>query len=97
MIYNLNTQTAQSTGPENIGPERTPLALLSPSQVNSPTRINLENNEKIRPEPDREKLFNRLSGGETGIRTLGGVTPTTVFETAPFDHSGTSPVIGCLS
>ena len=30
-------------------------------------------------------------GGETGIRTLGGVTPTTVFETAPFDHSGTSP------
>ena len=30
-------------------------------------------------------------GGETGIRTLGGVTPTTVFETAPFDHSGISP------
>jgi hypothetical protein len=41
--------------------------------------------------PDGEKLFNKLSGGETGIRTLGGVTPTTVFETAPFDHSGTSP------
>ncbi len=33
-------------------------------------------------------------GGETGIRTLGGVTPTTVFETAPFDHSGTSPRFG---
>ena len=32
-----------------------------------------------------------LSGGETGIRTLGGLTPTTVFETAPFDRSGTSP------
>ena len=31
------------------------------------------------------------SGGETGIRTLGGLAPTTVFETAPFDHSGTSP------
>ena len=30
-------------------------------------------------------------GGETGIRTLGGLAPTTVFETAPFDHSGTSP------
>ncbi len=33
-------------------------------------------------------------GGETGIRTLGGLAPTTVFETAPFDHSGTSPRIG---
>ena len=31
------------------------------------------------------------SGGETGIRTLGTVTSTTVFETAPFDHSGISP------
>ncbi len=31
------------------------------------------------------------NGGETGIRTLGGLAPTTVFETAPFDHSGTSP------
>ena len=34
-------------------------------------------------------------GGETGIRTLGGLAPTTVFETAPFDHSGTSPRSGC--
>ena len=33
----------------------------------------------------------RFIGGETGIRTLGGLAPTTVFETAPFDHSGTSP------
>ena len=32
-----------------------------------------------------------LHGGETGIRTLGRLAPTTVFETAPFDHSGTSP------
>ena len=31
------------------------------------------------------------SGGETGIRTLGARKGTTVFETAPFDHSGTSP------
>ena len=34
------------------------------------------------------------NGGETGIRTLGGLAPTTVFETAPFDHSGTSPRLG---
>ncbi len=31
------------------------------------------------------------SGGETGIRTLGTRESTTVFETAPFDHSGISP------
>ena len=32
-----------------------------------------------------------ISGGQTGIRTLGRLAPTTVFETAPFDHSGTCP------
>ena len=31
-------------------------------------------------------------GGERGIRTLGAQKSTTVFETAPFDHSGTSPI-----
>ena len=30
-------------------------------------------------------------GGERGIRTLEGLAPLTVFETAPFNHSGTSP------
>ena len=30
-------------------------------------------------------------GGEAGIRTLGGQKPSLVFETSPFDHSGTSP------
>ena len=30
-------------------------------------------------------------GGEGGIRTLGTREGTTVFETAPFDRSGTSP------
>lgn len=34
-----------------------------------------------------------VGGGETGIRTLGRLAPTTVFETAPFDHSGTSPCL----
>ena len=36
---------------------------------------------------DEDKLY----GGETGIRTLGSLAGSTVFETAPFDHSGTSP------
>jgi hypothetical protein len=29
--------------------------------------------------------------GESGIRTLGVIAGTTVFETAPFDRSGNSP------
>ena len=32
-----------------------------------------------------------FNGGERGIRTLGTLARTTVFETAPFDRSGTSP------
>jgi hypothetical protein len=31
------------------------------------------------------------TGGEGGIRTHGTRKGTTVFETAPIDHSGTSP------
>ena len=30
--------------------------------------------------------------GEGEIRTLGPASGTTVFETAPFNHSGTSPI-----
>jgi hypothetical protein len=36
-------------------------------------------------------IRNLMVGGEGGIRTHGTVTRTTVFETVPFDHSGTSP------
>ena len=64
--------------------------------VNSPSRITLENNGKIRPQPDRENAFAGASGGEGGIRTHGGRKPTTVFETAPIDHSGTSPRLGVV-
>ncbi len=60
--------------------------------VNSPTCITPEYNEKIRPQPDRENAFAEVSGGETGIRTLGTLSRSTVFKTAAFDHSATSPV-----
>jgi hypothetical protein len=30
-------------------------------------------------------------GGGAGIRTLGGIAPTTIFETVPFNRSGTPP------
>ncbi|MEA2732336.1 MAG: hypothetical protein QOF70_6811, partial [Acetobacteraceae bacterium] len=36
-------------------------------------------------------------GGEAGIRTLGTRKGTTVFETAPIDRSGTSPVTQLLA
>ena len=42
----------------------------------------------FRGEPD---LGKRRNGGEGGIRTHGTRKGTTVFETVPFDHSGTSP------
>ena len=41
----------------------------------------------------RGRTIKLRSGGETGIRTLGARKGTTVFETAPFDRSGTSPTM----
>ncbi len=35
--------------------------------------------------------FSLMVGGKTGIRTLGARKGTTVFETAPIDHSGIFP------
>jgi hypothetical protein len=39
-------------------------------------------------------MYFLLKSGERGIRTLGTVTRTTVFETVPFDRSGISPFQG---
>lgn len=36
-------------------------------------------------------VLGRSNGGEVGIRTLGPCEGSTVFETAPFNRSGTSP------
>ena len=35
-----------------------------------------------------------VGGGETGIRTPGTLSRSTVFKTAAFDHSATSPLRG---
>ncbi len=37
------------------------------------------------------EYLNEKVGGGGGIRTHGTLARTTVFETAPFDHSGTPP------
>jgi hypothetical protein len=36
---------------------------------------------------------NSIKSGEAGIRTLGPREGSTVFETAPFNRSGTSPLL----
>ena len=74
-----------------MGAERADFWLFASSEVNSPLATTLENTEKFRRSDQAENGLSREVGGETGIRTLGGVTPTTVFETAPFDRSGISP------
>ena len=60
------TKRAQSLGSENIGPKRQLAGLLAPPPVLSPTRITLENNGKIRPQPNRENAFAKASGGGDG-------------------------------
>lgn len=40
-------------------------------------------------EPDKQTI--RALCGKGGIRTLGTIAGTTVFETAPIGHSGTFP------
>jgi hypothetical protein len=39
----------------------------------------------------RWQAYLGVNGGGGGIRTHGGVAPTTVFETVPIVHSGTPP------
>ena len=60
---------AQATGPENIGPERTLPGRLARTPVLSPSRITLENNGKIRQQPDRANAFAGASGGPKPPKT----------------------------
>ncbi len=36
-------------------------------------------------------MFARSNGGGSGIRTLGGLSPSSVFKTGAFDHSAKPP------
>ena len=74
-----------------MGPERPLSGFLPLGPVLSPSRITLENNEKIRPQPGGENAFAGASGGETGIRTLETVSRLHAFQACAFDHSATSP------
>jgi hypothetical protein len=46
----------------------------------------------IASSPGSRRLAGPMDGGERGIRTPGAVACPTVFETAPFDRSGISPL-----
>ncbi len=89
--WKLFTEPAQSSGPENTGPERLLSGLLARGPVLSPSRITLENNGKIRSQPDRENAFVGASGGGGGIRTHGRLPSTSVFKTGALNHSATPP------
>jgi hypothetical protein len=73
------------------GPSETNMGRPARFVVNSPSRTTLENNGKIRPQPDRENAFAGASGGGGGIRTHGTLSRTPVFKTGAFDHSATPP------
>ena len=60
--------------------------------VDSSSRITLENNGKIRRQPDRENAFARASGGGSGIRTHGDIAATPVFKTGALNRSAIPPV-----
>ncbi len=74
-----------------MDPERPLSGLLAPPPVPSPSRITLENNAKIPPQPDPENGFVRASGGDEGIRTLEAISRLHTFQARAFDHSATSP------
>lgn len=38
-------------------------------------------------------LYLKAKNGEEGIRTLGGISPTTTFEVVTLNHSDTSPLL----
>ena len=61
------------------------------SEVRTVPANPFENTENSAPCMGVSMVRRGDDGGETGIRTLGRRKPTTVFETAAFDHSATSP------
>ena len=72
MTYSCSPEQPRLTGRENMATERTLSTFSALGAVNSPTCITLENNGKIRPQPDRENRFAKASGG--GTKT--GVEPS---------------------
>lgn len=95
LLYNSlqerrKTRLVNSFG--EYGGRETISSLAMEAAVNSPVATTFENNKKIRRCPKTENRFSLAGGGETGIRTPGTLSRSTVFKTAAFDHSATSPL-----
>ena len=91
IAWRSRTKMARLGGAENIGPERAKTASATPIPVRRGRVRSIENLGNFQAQRDRERAIRCHGGGEGGIRTHGGLAPTTVFETAPIDRSGTSP------
>src|SRR3990170_5297809 len=71
---------------------RTDSSLAVQCQLRYTTKLRKSRvNSHYRNDKNTSNISVLSRGGEGGIRTHGTVTRTTVFETVPFDHSGTSP------
>ncbi len=64
----------------------------SKSQVRG-TPVLHNNSKNILKNKMPERKCSDIYSGEGGIRTHGSPKTTAVFETAPFNHSGTSPLV----
>ncbi len=91
----------EKTGPNPYGrdsPKLRPGTILRPAlewqrvyDIPSAPVNTFDNAEKTVPVRAVSLVRNRDGGGETGIRTPGTLSRSTVFKTAAFDHSATSP------
>ena len=80
------------------GAERTLWALFAPGPVNSPSRITLEYNGKIRPQPDRENSFSRASGGGDGSDVEPSLPPKSlIFHNMKIDALSPRPATAFFS
>jgi hypothetical protein len=68
-------------------------SLFSPIQCELTHKVGLEVGMRNfrHKKPCKNRVLSSIYGGEAGIRTLGGDQPSTVFKTAAFGRSATSP------
>jgi hypothetical protein len=91
MPYGLLTKMEQSTGPENIAPQRPVPGMLAREPVHSYSRTTLENNGKIWQLPDRETAFATGIGGGNATEIQPSPPDNMVFKTGALNHSATPP------
>jgi hypothetical protein len=96
-VYTQLVQTAKSVG---LAPSAVPDVLVEAHQavLAGPRRGTRFQSSTNKPQPILQEsgFARRQDGGERGIRTLGTVTGTLLFESSTFNHSVTSPDISIV-